>query len=149
MLVFRNLAGKLAVALAVTFLLVAMTVWAADEPKKTDQPKKTLALTGTFNWNHDKKAGTQHPLTGTLTPTGDKQWSVVWNFTWDKKPVTYTGTVKGELVDGACSGDGTGTDGKGTFTFTGVATKGVVQFNSASNKGKKPEPTGTGSFSVK
>ena len=140
MLQFKKSMLKWGVVLCVALLLGAMTVWAAEAPKKT------LALTGTFNWNKEKPVA-QHPLTATLTPTGDEQWSVVWNFTWNKKPTKYTGTITGELENGKCSG--TGTDGKRTFVFEGTAKSGAVTFNSSETTPKRSGSTGTGTFSVK
>jgi hypothetical protein len=114
-----------------------------------DAPKKTLALSGTFNWSMEKPQK-EHALTATLTPVGENEWSAVWCFTWDDKPTSWTGTVKGDLVKGKSSGTGFYPDNKSTFTFDGTATDGVVKFSSAKiMPDKTTQPMGTGSFSVK
>jgi hypothetical protein len=124
--------------------LVLMSALAADASRKT------LNVTGTFNSSMEKPQK-EHTLAGTLTPAGDKEWKAEWYFKWDDKATTWTGTVKGDLMDGKCSGNGSeGKKDSPVFCFEGVATKGVVQFNSAKiMPDNTTQAMGTGSFSVK
>ena len=64
-----------------------------------------ITVKGKFEWS--KRPGF-HDLKGTLTPTGDNEWSVVWDFSWKGKVQVCRGIVKGDITNGAVSGTGNG-----------------------------------------
>ena len=85
-----------------------------------------LVLHGTFTWANER--GQSHELEAKLTPTGTNAWQVVWNFNWKQHPLTFTGTVQGDLRHGPVTGTGDMADGKRRFTFEGTAQDGAIKF---------------------
>lgn len=107
------------VILFVLASLTTSTLWAVMPQEAT--------LKGTFVWL--TKPNETHELKGCLTSTGSNEWKVVWNFTWQKKPMTYIGTVTGDLRNGKVIGTGNTTEGRERkFLFEGIAKDGVIEF---------------------
>ena len=98
-----------------------------------------VKLSGTFNWT--SKKGQEFPIEAVLTPSGANEWKVTFTFNWDKKPNTWTGTVKGGLENGEISGDST--FGKRTFTFKGTVKDRLISFQHQETTGNKPQNTGS------
>jgi len=119
---------------------------APADPAAPRAPAK-LQVEGTFEWNG--RRGEQHDLEGTLTPDGDKQWTAVWKFKWNNRPMTYTGVVTGDPRNGKISG--TGVDGRArrTFTFEGTAKDGVWTFLHYETTRGAPQATGPGTARLK
>lgn len=125
------------------FIVVA-TAWAASP---SSQPAAgEIALEGTFVWNN--KPNDTHPLRATLTSTGTNEWKAVWSFQWNNKPMTYVGTVRGDIKNGEVTGTGKTTEGKErSFIFEGTAKDGVTKMQHYEvTNGRKA--TGHGEFRV-
>ena len=100
-----------------------------------------LALRGTFTWSNE--GNQKHDLHAKLTPAGTNEWQAVWNFKWKERPMTFTGSVKGNLRNGPITGTGDMGDGKRRFTVEGTAKDGAITFEHYEvTHGKKS--TGTG-----
>jgi len=106
------------------------------------QPTGDITLAGTFIWSG--KPAKVGQLKAVLTPTGPGEWKVVYTATYDSK-MTYTGTVKGNVMNGEVSGTGT-SDGRRTFIWSGTARNGVIAFNHFETTGNKRVATGTGTL---
>jgi hypothetical protein len=91
-----------------------------------------MTLVGQFTWTG--KPRQTDPLKAVLKPTGDSEWSAVFTFTWDGRPKTYVGTVKGDLRNGEVSGTGNG-DGR-KFTFSGKSQNGVSTITAFENNAR-------------
>jgi hypothetical protein len=100
----------------------------------------SVVLTGSFYRGNDTKA--THPLKATLTPDGADQWKVVYDFTWGNKPHQYTGTIKGNLKNGAISGSGANEGGKRTWEIQGTAKDGEITFDHWETSGGKRARSG-------
>jgi hypothetical protein len=100
---------------------------------------KEITLTGGAIWNGNKHRA---DVKATLTPTGNKQYDVVYNFTWEGSHQTWKGTMKGELKNGVVSGTGATPDGKRTFIFQARATSGVLSGKHYETTSGKPKLTG-------
>ena len=97
------------IALLGVFILSAMPGFAGDD----------VTLEGGFVWERDDGSD-EGDLKATLTPTGDGEWDVSFEFEWEDGPHVYSGTCSGSL-DGELSGKITGDgDRKPKFTFTGT-----------------------------
>jgi hypothetical protein len=79
---------------------------------------------GTFTWQ--RKTATSGGLKGTFTPTGKDTYSVVFNCKWKKKPLVYTGTVKGDIMNGKFTGLCTDAAGKRSWNIRGEVKDGVM-----------------------
>jgi hypothetical protein len=132
---------KIKFLLAAFCMIAATTLWASDV---TDG--KDVTIKGTFVW--EKKPGEIHDLDAKLTPTGQNEWNATWNFVWGKKPTTYVGVVKGDLLNGKVTGTGNTTEGNArSFAFEGTSKDGVITMKHCeTTKGKKD--TGYGEFRV-
>jgi len=94
--------------LGIFFLAAAMPGFAADD----------VTLEGGFVWERGD-GNREGDIKATLTPTGDGEWNVSFEFEWEDGPHVYTGTCSGSL-DGELSGDITGDgDYKPQFKFSG------------------------------
>ena len=135
---------KMKFLLAVFCIAAAPALWADSLSDETDEKK--VDLKGTFVWSN--KPEETHDLIAKLTPTGRKEWKAVWNFKWGNKPMTYIGSVKGDLLDGTVTGTGNTTAGpERTFIFDGTAKDGVIKIKHyETTKGKKS--TGDGELHV-
>jgi len=97
------------IALLGIFILAAMPGFGADD----------VTLEGEFVWERDD-GSEGGDLKATLTPTGDGEWDVSFEFEWEDGPHVYSGTCSGSL-DGELSGEITGdSDRKPKFTFAGT-----------------------------
>jgi hypothetical protein len=77
-----------------------------------------VTLEGGFVWERED-GDHEGDLKATLTPTGDGEWTVAFDFDWEDGPHTYTGTCSGSL-DGEFSGDIVSDgDGEMQFKFSG------------------------------
>ena len=104
-------------------------IWAG--PRLTAAPPapatpQAVNLLGTFVWSNEPIQ--KHELRAKLTATGTNEWQAVWSFNWKQHPVTFTGTVKGELRNGHVTGTGDTTDGRRQFAFDGTAKDGAIDF---------------------
>ena len=99
------------------------------------------AVKGSFEW--EQKRGERHDLEGTLVRTSGDDWKVTWNFKWGNQPVTYEGTVHGNLTSGSVSGTGMDAQKKRKFSFEGTAKDGVWNIHCFEiTQGKKPQGIG-------
>lgn len=106
-----------------------------------------LKYSGEFMWT--KKEGQNYPITATLTPDGAGKWKAVYNFTWSKKPMVYSGTLTGDLKNGPVSGvadNGEADKKKRTWIFTGKSENGVITISHTETTGGKNVATGTATF---
>lgn len=108
---------KFSLAVGILGSVAALGVMAA-----TTAP--VINLRGTFTWANE--ANQKHELHAKLTPTGTNEWQAVWDFNWKQRALTWTGTVKGNLRNGAMIGTGDTPDGKRHFTFEGTAKDGAI-----------------------
>ena len=90
-------------------------------------PAREMNLLGTFVWSNEPIQ--KHELRAKLTATTTNEWQAVWTFNWKQHPMTFTGTVKGNLRTGPVTGTGDSPDGKRRFTFDGTAKDGVIDFS--------------------
>jgi hypothetical protein len=79
---------------------------------------------GTFTWHKKKPASGE--LKGTFTPTGKETYSVVFHCEWKKKPLVYTGTVKGDIMHGKFTGLCADAAGKRSWNIRGEVKDGVM-----------------------
>ena len=107
----------------------------------------TLQLEGTFEWKG--RRGEIHDLAGTLNQSGAVQWTVVWTFQWNNRPMTYTGVVTGDPRNGKISGIGVDERARRTFTFEGTAKDGVWTFQHFETTRGAPQATGHGTARIK
>jgi len=128
--------GKL-IGIGVLLALAVSTVPHTSQASPAD----VRIAKGTFIWK--SRSGT-HNLVATLTPTGDNAWSVVWDFKWKDKPQQYTGTIKGDLMNGQVEGTGQPKNGRRKFGFKGTSKDGVLNFMHFEFKGKLTKSTGSG-----
>ena len=110
---------KFSFAAAILGTLVALSL-----PAAATAPE--LTLRGTFTWTNE--ANQKHELQAKLTPTGTNEWQAVWDFKWKQRPMTFTGTVKGNLHNGPVTGTGDTQDGKRRFSIEGMAKDGAITF---------------------
>ncbi len=115
-------------------------------PAPTRAPT-TVQIEGTFEWNG--RRGETHELEATLKPEGANKWNAVWKFKWNNRPMTYEGTVTGDLQNGEISGTGIDTRARRTFTFEGTAKNGVWTFQHYETTRGSPQATGPGTARVK
>ena len=92
------------IALLGIFFLAAIPGLAGDD----------VILEGGFVWERDDGSH-EGDIKATLTPTGDGEWDVSFEFEWEDGPHVYTGTCSGSL-DGELSGDIT-SDGERDMKF--------------------------------
>jgi len=64
-------------------------------------------------------------LEAVFTPAGEDRWSVDFHFTFQGQPHVFSGTARGNLVDGELEGTVRTEDQRGTFTFRGAFADGV------------------------
>jgi len=124
-------------------------IQAADSTgSATPASTEKITLKGSFIWS--KKAGKSYDLKAELTPNGSLQWKVVYNFLnpLGEKPTTYTGTITGDLQNGAVKGTGVDASGKRTFEFQGAASNGVLTFSHSETTPNRKGPTGTGNLKL-
>ena len=110
---------KFSIAVAILCTVAALGLPAATTAT-------SIALQGTFTWS--KEGSQKHELHAKLTPTGTNEWQAIWDFNWKQRPTTFTGTVKGNLRNGAVTGTGETQDGHRHFTFEGTAKDGSITF---------------------
>ncbi|HUW56620.1 MAG TPA: hypothetical protein VMZ92_08285 [Planctomycetota bacterium] len=91
-----------------------------------------INLHGGAIWNGNKKRA---DVKAVLTPTGEREYSAVYTFTWEGNTHTWKGNIKGNLKSGNVAGTGATPDGRRTFVFQARAVKGVLT-------GKHYETTG-------
>ena len=105
-----------------------------------------VTLEGGFVWERDD-GDHEGDLKATLSPTGDGEWNVSFEFDWEDGPHVYTGTCAGSL-EGDLSGDITGDgDRKPKFTFTGSFEDG--KFNGTHKRvGRDGELKSTGTMTL-
>jgi len=100
-----------------------------------------LTLRGTFTWSNE--GNQKHDLHAKLTPSGTNEWKAVWDFKWKERPLTFTGSVKGNLRNGLITGTGDMGDGKRRFSLEGTAKEGAITFEHYEVTHSK-KSTGTG-----
>ena len=102
------------IALLGILFLAAMPGFAGDD----------VTLEGGFVWERED-GNHEGDLLATLTPTGEGEWAVKFEFDWEDGPHVYSGTCSGSL-DGEFSGDIT-SDGEREmkFKFTGTFEDGM------------------------
>ena len=100
-----------------------------------------LTLRGTFTWSNE--GNQKHDLHAKLTPSGTNEWKAVWDFKWKERPMTFTGSVKGNLRNGPITGTGDMGDGKRRFSLEGTAKEGAITFEHYEVTHSK-KSTGTG-----
>jgi len=100
-----------------------------------------LTLRGTFTWSNE--GNQKHDLHAKLTPSGTNEWKAVWDFKWKERPLTFTGSVKGNLRNGPITGTGDMGDGKRRFSLEGTAKEGAITFEHYEVTHSK-KSTGTG-----
>ena len=101
-----------------------------------------VSLNGTFIWPTNKTK--DFPIQSVFTPAGEKKWTVVFSFIWDKGQQTWKGTAEGDLKTGEVKGEGFHPNGKRNFTFSGTFTKeGVLNCTHNEVIGGKLKATGT------
>lgn len=106
-------------------------------------------LTGQFIWN--KQQDKPRELKAVFTPDGPQKWKAVYTFlnpVAKDQPVTYTGTVTGDLQNGQINGTSIAEGGKRTFELQGTAEKGVLTFTHSETTNHRVTPTGTGVLKV-
>ena len=122
---------RLVVMLALCGLLAmgaGAWVFAADDDAAGDA--KVITLKGVAVWQ-----GKRANVTAVLTPTRDKDYDVVYTFTWSERNHTYYGRIKGNLKRGTVRGTGAPRDKARTFIVRAKASrKGII--------GKHYETTG-------
>lgn len=98
--------------------------YAAEEA----EAEKKLEYAGTFVWNKKSRNiyKKKFPLKAILTPDGKGKWHIEFSFTWEKKPHVFTGSLNGDLKDGAITGFAERGKGKMRWTFSGAASKGAI-----------------------
>lgn len=104
------------------------------------QGGKEIQIKGTFFW--EKKKNNVEDIRIVLTPTGADAYDAVYSFKWNKKDMTWKGTIKGNLKNGEVSGDGGTPDGSRTFVFTGKARNGVIACKHSETTKGRAGPTG-------
>jgi len=100
---------------------------------------KQINLVGGAIWNGNKHRA---DFKAALTPTGDKQYDVVYTVTWDKATTTWKGTMKGELKNGVVEGTGVMPNTGRTFIFQAKAVDGVLIGKHWETTGGKKKLTG-------
>lgn len=100
----------------------------------------SVVLNGSFYRGNNTKD--THALQATLTPDGPGQWKVAYDFTWGNKPHQYTGTIKGDLKNGAVTGTGVNEGGKRTWEIEGTSKDGVITFDHWETTGGKRARSG-------
>lgn len=104
-----------------------------------------ITLTGSCVWKGSKPTKAPNPLKAVLTPSGPNEWKAVYYFPWGNSNKVWTGTVKGDLKNGAVSGDTSGENGR-TFSFSGSAKDGVLTFDCTETTRGKTEHQATGTL---
>jgi len=97
--------------------------WLSVAPLRAAAPETTLR--GTFAWANEPAQ--KHELRANLTATGTNEWQAVWDFNWKQHPLTFTGSLKGDLHNGPVTGTGNTVDGKRHFSFDGTAKDGAIE----------------------
>ena len=110
-----------------------------------------ISRDGTFTWQ--RKTPTSGDLKGTFTPTGKDTYTVVFNCEWKKKPLIYTGTVKGDIMHGKFTGKCVDASGKRSWNIRGEVNDGVMNCEHYEIKPVKGNDTTTerytGTFEIK
>ena len=123
-------------ALMVAVLVLAAGAAVAD----TEKPQ-------TFSGSYDWTDGSVDDLKAVFQPDGEDAWTVTFDFTWNGKPHTWTGTAQGSLEDGT-EVTGTATDGNRNWVFEGSIKDGVMSgVHREIREGRDPYESGT--FEIK
>lgn len=83
------------------------------------------------------------PLRARFTPVGEARWTVTFDFIFNDRQRTYTGTAEGNLSQGRLSGRVKDEYGRRTFTFRGEFDAGVFHGTHAEVYRGSEERTGT------
>ena len=133
--------------LKLSIILVAVCTWAGLWLPAASLPTtaRDANLLGTFIWSNEPLQ--KHEMHAKLTAIGTNEWQVVWDFDWKHHPMTFTGTVTGDLHNGSITGTGDAPDGKRHFAFDGLVKDGAIEFEHYEvTHGKRH--TGTGEMRV-
>ena len=83
------------------------------------------------------------PLTATFVPAGDRLWDVQFDFEFQGRPHTFSGTAEGALGEGSLSGRVYNESGERAFIFSGAFFDGEFQGDHAELEYGVETPTGT------
>jgi len=84
-----------------------------------------VILKGHFVWekNGPDKNG---DLRAEFTQIKEGEWTVSFHFTWEQKPLIYTGLAKGSLKNGSLTGEVKSDNKKHSYTFKGTVANGKL-----------------------
>ncbi len=87
-----------------------------------------VSMKGEFVWKRtdENKKGDLH---AEFTEVKEGEWKVSFHFTWEEKPLTYTGIAKGNLKNGNLTGEVKSDDKKHSYTFEGTVVDGKLTAN--------------------
>lgn len=105
----------------------------------------SVSVKGSFEWVN--KPGERHELRGTLRALATGGWKAEWHFDWGRRPMSYEGTVTGDINNGPVSGTGVDAQRKRTFSFEGTARNGAWTFDCFEITGDR-KPQGKGDATV-
>ena len=133
-----HLATVLTVLTAAALAAGNITLYAGD-----------VVFRGTYEWKRSKNTVTG-PLKAVFTPDGKEKWKVVFKFTYQKKPYTYTGTVTGSLNNGRIHGDVLNETKKRKFAFSAVIKNGKMtgKHKEIKKRGSKTREINTGTMTL-
>ena len=83
------------------------------------------------------------PVKATFTPSGDRLWTVRFDFTFNGRSRTYEGTAEGSFAEGRIQGRVRNEYGRRTFSFRGEFEDGTFRGRHAEVKRSREAPTGT------
>ena len=87
-----------------------------------------ISLKGNFVWKRSD-ADRNGDLLAKFTQVKEGEWAVSFHFTWDEKPLVYTGIAKGSLKNGNLTGEVKSDDKKHSYTFSGAVVNGTLNAN--------------------
>lgn len=102
--------------------LIALFVCLAGLPLLAGDP---VTLNGQFVWKRSD-ADRNGDLRAEFTEVKKGEYNVSFHFTWEEKPLTYTGVAKGSLKNGDLTGEVKSDDKKHSYTFKGTVVEGKL-----------------------
>ena len=104
--------------------LIVLLVCLTGLPLLAGDPSP-VTLKGQFVWkkNGPDKNG---DLRAEFTKVKEGEWTVSFHFTWEEKPMIYTGLAKGSLKNGSLTGEVKSDTKKHSYTFKGTVVNGKL-----------------------
>ncbi len=131
---------RIAMLFAFATLATLATLVAAGSATAADD-SRTIA--GAYVWDQGDTGGAVEAV---FTPTGEGTWDVAFHFNFDGEDHVYTGTAKGNLMDGALAGEVKADKRPVTFKFEGTFEDG--KFSGTHAQVREDGETKTGTLSL-